>query len=67
MEQQWVPHLDQLLPIFFSIIMNNFGSKIVLINLNQSIIKDMLMTPSCYFDQKIILKNFDVTLIVNIY
>ena len=26
----------------------------------------MLMTPSCYFDQKIILKNFDVSLIKNI-
>ena len=26
----------------------------------------MLMTPSCYFDQKIILKNFDVTLISNL-
>ena len=34
-------------------------------NLNLSFIKDMLMTP-CYFDQKIILKNFDVTLIANI-
>ena len=30
-----------------------------------SFIKDMLMTP-CYFDQKIILKNFEVTLIANI-
>ena len=43
--------------------MNKIGSKIVLVNLNLSFIKDMLTTPSCYFDQKIILKNFDVTLI----
>ena len=31
-----------------------------------SSIKDMLMTLSCYFNQKIILKNFDVTLITKI-
>ena len=35
-------------------------------NLNLSFIKDMLMTRFCYFDQKIILKNFNVTLIANI-
>ena len=58
--------LGATLPIFFLVIMNKFGSKIVLVNLNLSFIKDMLMTPSCYFDQKIILKNFDVTLIANI-
>ena len=28
--------------------------------------KDTLMTPSCYFEQKIILKNIDVTLIAKI-
>ena len=43
--------------------MTKIGSKIVLVNLNLSFIKDILITPSCYFDQKIILKNFDVTLI----
>ena len=35
-------------------------------DLNLSLMKDMLMTPSCYFDQKIILKNFEVSLIANI-
>ena len=35
-------------------------------NLNLSFIKDTLMTPSCYFDQKIIMKNFEITLIANI-
>ena len=48
-----------------NVIMNKISSKIVLVNLNLSFIKDMLMTP-CYFDQKIILKNFEVTLIANI-
>ena len=66
MEKQWAPHLDQLFRIFFSVSMNKFGSKIVLVNLNLSFIKDILMTPSCYFDQKIILKNFDNTLIANV-
>ena len=49
--------LGPTLPIFFSVIMRKLGSKIVLVNLNLSFIKDMLMTPSCYFGQKIILKN----------
>ena len=57
--------LGATLPIFFLVIMNKFGSKIVLVNLNLSFIKDMLMTP-CHFDQKIILKNFDVTSIASI-
>ena len=48
-----------------NVIMNKISSKIVLVNLNLSFIKDMLMTP-CYFDQKIILKNSDVILIANI-
>ena len=42
-----------------------FGLKIALVNLNLSFIKDMLMTP-CYFDQKIMYKNSEVTLITNI-
>ena len=50
--------------IFLSL--NKFGSKITLVDLNLSFIKDMLMTPSYYFDQKIILKNFDITLFANI-
>ena len=49
----------------FSVIMNKFGSKISLVNLNLSFIKDMLMTP-CYSDKKNILKNFEVTLIAKI-
>ena len=56
-------------PTFANIFLSyyeKFGSKIALMNLNLSFIKDMLMTPSCYFDQKIILKNFEVTLIANI-
>ena len=48
-----------------NVIMNKISSKIVLVNLSLSFTKDMLMT-SCYFDQKIILKNFDVILIANI-
>ena len=48
-----------------NVIMNKISSKIVLVNLNLSFIKDMLMTP-CYFDQKIILKNSDVILIADI-
>ena len=48
-----------------NVIMNKISSKIALVNLNLSFIKDMLMTP-CYFDQKIILKNSDVILIANI-
>ena len=46
--------------------LNKFGSKITLVDLNLSFMKDMLMTPSYYFDQKIILKNFDITLFANI-
>ena len=59
MENRWAPHQDQLLPIFLSVIMNKFGSKIFLLNLNLSFIKGMLITLSCYFD-------FDVTLLANI-
>ena len=58
--------LGPAFPNIFSVIMNKFGSKIVLVNLNLSFIKDMLMAPSCYFNQKIVLKNFGVTLIANI-
>ena len=57
-------------PTFDNIFLSylEFDSKIVLLNLNLSFIKDMLMTLSCYcyFDQKIIFKNFDVTLIASI-
>ena len=35
------------------------------LKLSPSFIKDMLMIPSCYFDQKIILKYFDVSWIAN--
>ena len=58
--------LGPTLPIFFLFIMNKFGSKIVLVDLNLSFVKDMLITPSCYFNQEIILKNSDATLIANI-
>ena len=46
--------------------MNKFGSKIAFVNLNLSFKKDMLMISSCYFDEKITLKNFEITLIANI-
>ena len=58
--------LGPTLSIFFLFIMNKFGSKIVLVDLNLSFVKDMLITPSCYFNQEIILKNSDATLIANI-
>ena len=58
--------LGRTLPILFLVIINKCGPKIVFVNLNLSFLKDMLMTHFCYFDQKIILKNFNVTLIANI-
>ena len=57
-------HLDQLLLIFFSVILNKRNSKTSLANLYPSFIKDMFMTTSYYFDQNIILKNLDVILIL---
>ena len=47
-------------------IKTNIYSKIDLVNLKLPFIKDMLMTPSCYFNQNIILKNFDIILTANI-
>ena len=58
--------LGSIFANIFSVIMNKIGSNIVIVNLNLSFVRDMLMTPSYYFDQKIIVKNFDVTLIANI-
>ena len=58
--------LGTIFLMFFLVIMNKFGSKIVIENINLSFMKDTLMTPSCYFEQKIILKNIDVTLITKI-
>ena len=42
---------------YVSFLIFKFHSKIVRVNLNLSFRKYMLMTPSCYFDQKIILRN----------
>ena len=36
--------------VFFLFIMNKFGSKVVHVILNLAFIKDILMTPPCYFD-----------------
>ena len=51
---------------FHQLLTVTISESLVLFDGEYYFIKDMLMTPSCYFHQKTILKNSDVTLIANI-